>query len=105
MHIVADRELDMVADMELGKVNDMVAEMEVDMVATITKLFKLKLLQSQTFSSQCFRERFGDQMSPKSWHCQNWFDHHLILASWRIWPKKRVNTTCDILRQKCVNHF
>ena len=95
-------EVDMVTDKELGKVNDMVAEMEVDMVATITKLFKLKLLQSQTFSSQCFRERFGDQMSPKSWHCQNWFDHHLILA---FGQQKRVNTTCDILRQKCVNHF
>ena len=58
-------EVDMVADMELGKVNDMVAEMEVDMVATITKLFKLKLLQSQTFSSQCFREGFRDHMFSK----------------------------------------
>ena len=74
-------EVDMVTDKELGKVNDMVAEMEVDMVATITKLFKLKLLQSQTFSSQCFS--FGTKCpqnpgiartgltTTSSWHLAN----------------------------------
>ena len=38
------------------------------------------------------REGLEDQMFPKWWHYHNWFDHHITLVSWRIWPK-------------CVNHF
>ena len=43
----------------------------------------------KTFPSW-LRPWLGIQMFPKSCHCQNWFDphHHLILASWRIWPTK-----------------
>ena len=38
------------------------------------------------------RDGLGVHMHPKSWHCQNWVDPPhpliLILAPWRIWPKK-----------------